>query len=137
MSDTTPNERQLAADLVSVLSGIARSEACNTGELVALARRIGQEAGRMLVTQYAKTPEQLVWIAETRTDWLCAMSSEIMLCLETAAENAEAVAAAGEVTMFAPKPWPDFPSDPKPARLSDHEGNGWDDIDTSGSEVVL
>ena len=124
MSDTTPNERQLAADLVSVLSGIARSEACNTGELVAFARCVGQEAGRMLVTQYAKTPDQFIWIAETRTDWLCAMSSEIMLHLETAAENAEAVTAARELA--AAHNWP-----------SDHEGNGFDDIDTTGSEVML
>jgi hypothetical protein len=133
MTDTTPNERQLAADLVAVLQGIARADAANTGELIACAHRVGRHAARLIVMQYAKTPGQFLWIAETRTDWLAAIAAEVSAYLETAAENAEAVAAAGEVTMFTPKPWPAFPSDPQPA----HEGNGWDDIDTSGSEVVL
>ncbi len=129
MSDsvTTPNERQLAADLVSVLQGIARSEACNTGELCACAHRVGRHAARLLVMQYAKTPGQFIWIAETRTDWLAAMAAEIATYLETAAENAEAVAAAGEVLAVVSKTH----------RPSDHEGNGWDDIDTSGQEVML
>ena len=136
MSDTTPNERQLAADLVSVLSGIARTDRCNTGEVTACAHRVGRHAARLIVMQYAKTPDQFLWIAETRTDWLAAMAAEIATYLETAAENAEAVAAVGEVLAVIQKPWPEFPSDPKPARVSDHEGNGWDDIDT-GSEVML
>jgi hypothetical protein len=127
MTDTTPNERQLAADLVSVLQGIARADAANTGELCACAHRVGRHAARLIVMQYAKTPGQFLWIAETRTDWLAAFAAEVSAYLETAAENAEAVAAAGEVLELIPKT----------IRPSDHEGNGWDDIDTSGQEVVL
>lgn len=127
LSDTTFNERQLAAELVSVLQGIARADVANTGELCACAHRVGRHAARLIAMQYARTPDQFMWICHTRTDWLAAIAAEIHAYLETAAENAEAAAAAGTITLYEPKPWPSFASDPTAA-----EGNGWDDIDTTG-----